>query len=79
MKILQDKLVLITGAGSGNGEALSKGLANYGAEVIATDMDGDSAARTAESITSLGGKSWSYELDITDLETCKAVSKAIER
>jgi NAD(P)-dependent dehydrogenase (short-subunit alcohol dehydrogenase family) len=79
MKILQDKLVLITGAGSGNGEALSKGLANYGAEVIATDMDGDSAARTAESIISLGGKSWSYELDITDLETCKAVSKAIER
>ena len=38
MKILQDKLVLITGAGSGNGEALSKGLANYGAEVIANSV-----------------------------------------
>ena len=79
MKILQDKLILITGAGSGNGEALAKGLTNYGAEVIATDMDGASAVQTAESIASIGGKSWSYELDITDLEACKTVSRAVER
>ena len=78
MKILDESLVLITGAGSGNGEALAKGLSKHGAEIIATDIDYASAESTSESIISVGGKSWSFDLDITDLQACKDVARAVK-
>lgn len=78
MQILNESLILITGAGSGNGEALAKGLPAYGAKIVVTDKDYESAERTVNSINSSGGNAWPYELDITDLSQCREVSAAIK-
>jgi 3-oxoacyl-[acyl-carrier protein] reductase len=43
----RDQVVLITGAGSGIGKALSLALAKRGARVTVTDVDGASAERVA--------------------------------
>jgi NAD(P)-dependent dehydrogenase (short-subunit alcohol dehydrogenase family) len=43
--LLADRVALITGAGSGIGEAIAHAMADAGARVIAVDIDGASAAR----------------------------------
>jgi len=78
MNILDGSLILITGAGSGNGQALALGLSKYGAEIIVTDKDSASSVRTTDSINASGGKAWSFELDITDLNVCKQVSRSVK-
>lgn len=77
--LLKGRKILITGAGRGNGAALSSGLSSYGAEIIATDIDGDSASETAQSINDSGGVAHAYTLDITDLEACRKVANEIEQ
>jgi NAD(P)-dependent dehydrogenase (short-subunit alcohol dehydrogenase family) len=54
-------VALVTGAGNGIGRATAARLAAAGATVIATDVDGDAAARTAADV---GGKS--HPLDVRD-------------
>jgi len=79
MKILSDRIVLVTGAGRGNGAAIAKGLSDYGAEVIVTDIDATTARKTADTINKAGGKAHDFELDITRVEMCRAVASEIER
>jgi len=79
MNLLKDRLVLVTGAGRGNGAALAKGLAGYGAKIVATDIDGETAGETAELIRADGGMAWSFALDVTDLAMCRSVAAEIEQ
>ncbi len=74
---LNKKLALVTGAGRGNGASIAKGLATAGAQVVVTDVDGDSAKQTAELIRAAGGAAWSYTLDITNAQACSDLSKQI--
>jgi NAD(P)-dependent dehydrogenase (short-subunit alcohol dehydrogenase family) len=71
--LLEGKLALVTGAGQGNGRAIAVGLADAGARVIVTDLNGDKAATTARAIHEGGGQAESHRLDITDAEACRAV------
>ena len=80
MKILENRVVAITGAGSGNGKALAQGLAGYGAKILALDIDIEASSQTAEAICAEGGTAWSYHLDVTDSNACKEVAaKVIEK
>ena len=62
--MLEDKVILITGAGSGIGKATALLAASAGATVVATDLKGHD--ETAAAIGEAGGKAEAYSLDVTD-------------
>jgi NAD(P)-dependent dehydrogenase (short-subunit alcohol dehydrogenase family) len=78
VELLDKRIVAITGAGSGNGEALAHGLARYGARIIALDIDLVTCSQTAETICSEGGDAWSYQLDVTDADACKQIATRVK-
>ncbi len=53
---LKDKVILITGAGSGIGKVASLIFANEGARIVANDLVGDALARTVEEVRKAGGE-----------------------
>ncbi|MCA5893731.1 SDR family oxidoreductase [Isoptericola sp. NEAU-Y5] len=55
------KVALVTGGGSGIGEAISKDLAAHGAKVVVTDIRLDAAQRVADEITAAGGQAAAFE------------------
>ncbi len=62
MRGLQNKVVVVTGAGRGVGQAIAERLAAEGARVAVTDVDGDTAQETAKALDRAAG----FRLDITD-------------
>lgn len=52
---LQDKVAIVTGAGSGMGKAIATLYAQEGAKVVVSDMNGETANETVEAITTNGG------------------------
>ena len=63
---LKNKVALVTGGGSGIGEAICKRFAEEGATVLVTDVNADSAQRVAMEINHTGGQAESQLQDVTD-------------
>ncbi len=76
-KRLDNKVALVTGAGSGIGEAISKTFAREGATVIVTDINEDNANRVAAEIAEAGGKAVVRQQDVTDENRWKQVVEEI--
>ncbi|NMO04343.1 glucose 1-dehydrogenase [Gordonia sp. TBRC 11910] len=66
MARLDGKVALISGAGAGIGRASAIRLAADGAAVVATDLDGERAASTAQAVTDAGGRALALPLDVSD-------------
>jgi NAD(P)-dependent dehydrogenase (short-subunit alcohol dehydrogenase family) len=66
------KQAIVTGAGSGIGAALGRALVAVGASVVCTDIDGEAAARTAESLSG-PGTARSVTVDVTDAAAVQGV------
>lgn len=64
-------VAVVTGAGRGFGRAIARRLAGRGYTVLATDVDAESAAATAQEIAGL-----SMELDVRDPEAHRAAARA---
>ena len=72
--------VLITGAGSGIGEATARLLAANGLRLVVSDIDSDSAGRLAAAITDAGGQAVAHAGDVARPEDAQAaVALAVER
>ena len=63
---LENKVALITGAGSGIGQASATLFAHEGARVAAADISMDAAAETVRSIQDLGGQAIALSGDVSD-------------
>jgi NAD(P)-dependent dehydrogenase (short-subunit alcohol dehydrogenase family) len=75
--LLQNHIAVVTGAGSGIGRGIAQGYAREGAQVVATDINGESAAATAADIGKAGGKAHHFTLDVTDRAACRAMAAEI--
>lgn len=62
--ILKDRVAVITGAGSGIGQAGAVILGREGAIVVVTDRDGDAAEATAAQIRQAGGRAEARAVDV---------------
>ncbi len=71
MKI-QAQSAIVTGAGSGLGEATARELAQLGASVALFDLNLVSAERVAAEINAQGGKAIACQCDVTDSKSLQA-------
>ena len=70
---VRGKVVVVTGASSGIGHATAVMMARAGAKVILVARGVEKLAESHDEIDKMGGKSWSYPCDISDLEACDAL------
>ncbi|MCZ6831286.1 MAG: SDR family oxidoreductase [Gammaproteobacteria bacterium] len=63
---LDKKITLVTGAGSGLGEATARRFAEEGAHVVLTDINASKAEQAAAAITAQGGRARARFQDVTD-------------
>ena len=73
---LKDKVAIVTGAGSGFGEAMAKLFAQHGASVAVADIRKDAADRVTSEITTSGGEAVAVAVDVTSGQKVEAMVQA---
>jgi NADP-dependent 3-hydroxy acid dehydrogenase YdfG len=77
---IRGKVVVITGASSGMGEAAAKHLSALGATVVLGARRGDRIQKLAKEIQAKGGKALAIAMDVTQREQVKGlVDSAVEQ
>lgn len=70
---VKDKIVIVTGAGSGIGKAAAMHFAHHGAKVVVSDINLESATEVAKEIESNGGTSLAIETNVTDFSAVESL------
>jgi len=71
---LEDKVVVVTGAGSGFGRLVSEQACGLGAKVVGADVDAEQLATVFEALNSGGHDAAHVAADVTDMEQMKALA-----
>ncbi|MEQ6327007.1 SDR family oxidoreductase [Pseudomonas chengduensis] len=75
---MNDKVALVTGAGSGIGQAASLAFASQGARVVVSDVDATAGESTVELIRSAGGRAIFIAADVSkDEEIEQLVARTV--
>jgi len=75
---MDGKVVVVTGCGTGIGQACAVRLAGAGAHVVAADIDLAGARQTADMIVGAGGRAEARQCDVADPESVERVMAAAE-
>jgi NAD(P)-dependent dehydrogenase (short-subunit alcohol dehydrogenase family) len=67
----ENKVAMVTGAGSGIGEMIARRLAEDGATVVVADIDENAARKIASAIERDGGTAVAVEQDVGDAESVR--------
>lgn len=73
MDRLEGKRIIVTGAGSGIGRAITMRLASEGARVVLAEVNEDAAKSVAEEIGEAGGDTLVHKTDVTSAESVKTL------
>jgi NAD(P)-dependent dehydrogenase (short-subunit alcohol dehydrogenase family) len=68
-----DKVVVVTGAAQGIGEAYAKALGAEGAAVVVADLNDESGERVAKEIEAAGGRAFYVHTDVSSAESADAM------
>ncbi|MCE2928074.1 MAG: SDR family oxidoreductase [Candidatus Caenarcaniphilales bacterium] len=76
MKLLQNKVIVITGAGRGIGQATAKLFAEHGAKIVIADIDAAPAQETLKLVEAAGSSGIIVAGNIVKREDCDKIIKA---
>lgn len=76
--LLQGRLVFVTGASRGIGQAISLACAQAGAKVVATDHPSLSCDATVAAVHATGSQAWAFGLDVTDAAACVDLAQRVK-
>ena len=73
---LEDRVAIVTGAGSGIGRGIAQEMAKAGASIVVAEIDPEGAKETVDMVVGLGGKAVMVESDVTREESVEKMLKA---
>src|SRR5688572_23341747 len=73
VKLLENRTVIVTGAGQGIGRALAKGLAAEGARVVIAELNGENGKQVQKDIEAAGGIAMAVRTDVSQEDSVNAM------
>ena len=77
MRLLADKVAVVTGAGRGIGRAIALAYARMGADVACVSRTEENSAKVAAEVKALGRRAWPLAVDVSDTAAVDAAAKGI--
>src|SRR6476661_4847921 len=73
---LEQRVAVITGAGSGIGRAMALLFAQEGAHILAADINGSAAQDTAATVQAAGGTAQAFTVNVVEPDEVRAMIEA---